>query len=342
MYRGAWWTPVMTNGSGYAITPAVKPLVYYKTLPKSVAACNATSITTDANGKHTWNPNADLTHVGKCVPLPNGMRYLRGFNMAEMSGGPADDGGFRYFCEVNFGESAPGFAAQGYDSIKKVQQAGCGLNHYLRVAVTGPGCWDGRYLDTPNHHDHVDYARGNDIVIPDSQSGPNTIWRQCGPNHPYPISVFSAQFAYKIDKDFVAGRWRLSSDDQMPMEHEAGSTLHVDYWEAWSPPAKDAWESNCIDGHNSSNNGELCDNTQIIGMDGGAYANNRYIPLNRKGRSRYIKGNGTFTGEFTAVADGELGIYGIGGLTVNVDEFSVVDVTDAGPRNSVATVIPAI
>jgi hypothetical protein len=45
-----------------------------------------------------------------------------------------------------------------------------------------------------------------------------------------------------------------------------GACLHFDYWEAWSAPVKNMWQTGCIDDHLSCNVGEMGNGQSIIGM----------------------------------------------------------------------------
>jgi len=59
-----------------------------------------------------------------------------------------------------------------------------------------------------------------------------------------------------------------------------GSTLHMDYWEAWSPVMKNLWQTNCIDGHLTCSTGNVGDGREIKGMQqSGAFPNHVLVPL---------------------------------------------------------------
>jgi hypothetical protein len=126
----------------------------------------------------------------------------------------------------------------------------------LRVALTPPDCWDGKYLDTVDHRSHMAYANGALIA----NFGP-----ACPTDHPYSIPQIALQTFFTIDSNFLAGRWHFSSDE-MVSGKPAGYTFHGDYWEAWSPIVKNAWQTGCIDGHLSCNVGEMGNGYSIIGM----------------------------------------------------------------------------
>jgi len=49
----------------------------------------------------------------------------------------------------------------------------------------------------------------------------------------------------------------------MGMPVVPGATLHMDYFEAWSPFARAAFHGNCIDKHLNGSNGDLCTGMQM-------------------------------------------------------------------------------
>ena len=57
---------------------------------------------------------------------------------------------------------------------------------------------------------------------------------------------------------------------QMGRPVAPGTTLHMDYFEAWSPIAKARWIQNCINRHLTCSNMELGDGME--GKDGGVPA----------------------------------------------------------------------
>jgi hypothetical protein len=59
-----------------------------------------------------------------------------------------------------------------------------------------------------------------------------------------------------------------------------GKTLHMDYWEAWSPTVKNMWQTFCINGHLSCSAGELGNGQQVKGMQQvGAFPKHMLVPL---------------------------------------------------------------
>lgn len=240
--RSSYWMPAMLDGAGSVVKPDYVQ-VYYKRIPKSNPACGA----------------PDATHVGYCTEVPNGIRFIFGYNMKTSTGGPTDTNSWDYWA-MNFQcwnkdgtgnyAGAPGV----YHTMADAVAAGCPLGKWLHVALDAPGCWDGVNLDTPDHRSHVVYASGPGIA--------SIGQRECPADHPYLLPAISYQWFFTVDSNFVAGKWHLSSDEMVPGA-PAGTTLHMDYFEAWSPTVKDTWEQNCLDQHLTCNLGDLGNGTQI-------------------------------------------------------------------------------
>ena len=248
--RTAYWMPAMLDGAGNAVKPDWIN-TYYKQLPANDPNCAVT---------------LDPTVTGKCVAIPNGIRFILGYNMATGTGGPADTNSRDYWA---MGFDCASKASNGGTSYTGVQHTiadilatgKCPAGEWLRVFIAFPQCWDGKNLDTPDHRSH--------IVMP-----PQSI---CPGDHPYKVPEVAISAFFTTDAKFLAGKWHLSSDEMMPGA-VAGSTLHMDYWEAWSPTVKALWQANCIDGHLSCSNGNVGDGRQIKGMSG-TPANHVLVPL---------------------------------------------------------------
>jgi len=101
----------------------------------------------------------------------------------------------------------------------------------------------------------------------------------CPADHPYMIPEIAVQAFFSVDDNFFAGKWHLSSDEMAPGA-PAGTTLHMDYWEAWSPTVKAIWETNCLDGHLTCSAGNVGDSREVKGMQqSGAFPNHILVPL---------------------------------------------------------------
>ncbi|WP_308517994.1 DUF1996 domain-containing protein [Sphingomonas flavescens] len=235
--RSAYWMPAMLDGAGNVVK-ADWMNTYYKQLPANDPNCAVTM---------------DPAVTGRCIGMPNGIRFILGYNMQTMSGGPADTKsrdwwamGFDCVAKPTGGDSFTGIK----HTIKEIVDSGkCPAGAWLRVFVAFPQCWDGKNLDTPDHRSH--------IVMP-----PQSI---CPGDHPYRIPEIAVSAFFTVDENFFQGKWHLASDEMMPGA-VAGSTLHMDYWEAWSPTFKGLWQRNCIDGHLTCSIGNVGDGRKIKGM----------------------------------------------------------------------------
>jgi hypothetical protein len=248
--RTAYWMPAMLDGVGNAVK-ADWMNTYYKQLPKTDPECAIT---------------LDPTVVGHCIPIPNGIRFILGYNMATGVGGPTDTNsrdywamGFDCMDHVIGNTSLTGFK----HSLAEIWATGlCPVGSWLRVAVTFPQCWNGKDLDSANHRDHIIYP-------PQSR---------CPGSHPYKVPEVAVSAFFTVDANFAT--WHLSSDDMLPVGSPAGKSLHMDYWEAWSPIVKPLWQ-NCIDGHLSCSTGNIGDGRMISGMQQvGPFPNHILVPVN--------------------------------------------------------------
>ena len=251
--RSAYWMPAMLDGAGNAVKPDWVN-TYYKRLPASDPQCAKTT---------------DPAVAGHCIEMPNGLRFILGYNMANGSGGPTDTNSADYW--------AMGFDCVTRDVGNQVSLTGvqhtmadivatgkCPAGSWLRAFVRFPACWDGKNLDVADHRSHITF--GVAAV-------------GCPADHPYNIPEIAIQAYYTTDANFVAGRWHLSSDEMMPGT-VPGSTLHMDYWEAWSQVLKDLWNAKCIDGHLTCSAGNVGDGRMIKGMDlNNTFPNHELVPL---------------------------------------------------------------
>jgi hypothetical protein len=250
--RSSYWMPAMLDGVGNAVKPDYMNL-YYKRNPASDPYCSLSS----------------TSHIGQCTDLPNGIRFVFGYNMKTMTGGPSDlssqdSAAITFQCWNSFDETTVISPAKGYyHSIEEVRQAGCPVGARLMIVAAAPICWDGSGVDSADHRSHMHHADGAMYV--------GQFFRACPSTHPYLIPSLEVQVAYTTDANFTAGKWQLDSDRQMAvtMGHAVtpGSTWHMDYWEAWSPTVKATWHRTCINQHLSCAGGDLGDGTEIKQSD---------------------------------------------------------------------------
>jgi hypothetical protein len=250
--RSAYWFPAMLDGAGNVVKPDYFN-IYYKQLPAS-------------------DPNCKARSAG-CVGLPNGLKFITGWNATTMTGGP--DGYSEYFeCWKDDNQSLPAVNGR-WKTIADAVKAGCPAGSLLVAQIVSQDCWDGKNIDSADHRSHVAYDDGTGVNV---GSGGGV-----GPRCPagwYMIPQISVRMIFTTDANFAAGKWQLSSDMMMPGA-PAGSTLHFDYMEGWSPTVKATWQRLCIDAHKSCASGELGDGTQIKGVQvpAGGWIRHQLVPL---------------------------------------------------------------
>jgi hypothetical protein len=292
LQRSAIWQPAMEDGFGNYIEPFTN-LEYYKTIPPGFAEC------VPPGGTYTV---ADTTKVGFCIPLPNGIRWVSGFDMGTMLHGPTDsseyitDGTgstynphFTFACRDSFRATGGDNNLHFHDLDQAYASGKCTVGKVLYYTADSPFCWDGLHVDSPDHRSHLVYAPSS---IPLSEAGTRWVgnegtnttpagvgdtvltpanWPKCPVDHPYLIPTFNLQEAWLITPSFPY--WHFSSDEQVTMAMPRGASGHMDYWAAWSLVVWPKIEpmnatTGCISGRNSGNGGLACDGTIFSYMKG--------------------------------------------------------------------------
>jgi Domain of unknown function (DUF1996) len=241
--RSAYWEPAMLDGAGNVVKPNFL-LTYYKNFPATKAECQGAP---------------DATHMGWCIPMPNGIRFITGYNMDTGTGSPTDSNDRMYWAvafECLTPDQETSLSGVQHSIADVVATGKCVSGGLLRAGIALPNCWDGKYLDTADHRSHMVY--GNGALI--ENFGP-----ACTADHPYALPQIALQTFYTIDANFLAGKWHYASDEMTPGK-PAGYTFHADYWEAWSPVVKNDWQTGCIDKQLSCNVGELGNGQSVKGM----------------------------------------------------------------------------
>lgn len=232
--RSSYWMPALVHESGDVIRPDAV-LVYYKRKTASSAYCNP----------------ASPKFIGHCVGIPSQIRFVFGWDSSKPTAAPT---GASWICSRGNG--------QHYANLDDLFNAGCSVGDSFYANTLAPNCWDGKYLDTPNHRSHMayaDYSRGDGLA-------------HCPATHPYLIPQEENKAEYKITADMIGtrsdgskySRVRLSSDAMLPGA-KPGATLHADYMEAWVTAAKNIWMDNCIDKALDCSGGDLGNGKQLIG-----------------------------------------------------------------------------
>lgn len=229
--------------------------LYYKRFPETDPACTGTS---------PWGPK----YTG-CVQLPHGINMIFGFNMAELQDGPVP----ATFQCTGAGTAFPqykGDATPALADCANAWDAGQRADLRLSIKQVAPGCWDPRYLDSPNHMDHLSYSvqklgtgRGGCMV---PGSGATDLKLIPG------LSLLSSygwnewvQAAVRADPKWGV---RCSSDDHLiavkPEMAKACRTFHADVRASWLDSVLKRF-ANCFNKLLNASAGNLCDGTMMRG-----------------------------------------------------------------------------
>ncbi|MFE7854186.1 DUF1996 domain-containing protein [Streptomyces sp. NPDC057403] len=187
--RSGYWMPTLYNGD-QRILPVGPQVIYYK---------------------------AGVTDYTSVRPFPKGLRFVVGSPMQS-----ADE--FRHH---------PGFV-EGWE---------CGDSYFntefpatcpdradvqLNIRFQAPSCWDGRYLDTPDHKSHMAYP----VVKPGTNDN------ICPADHPVALPMIEFKMAFPVNGDM--SKVRLASG--------AGHTFHYDFFNAWDDRTLKALVDHCVVG----------------------------------------------------------------------------------------------
>lgn len=245
-----YWMPAALTDTGSVLNPDWEAF-YYKRAMASAPKCHPES-----------NPQA----IGICVPLPNQIRFIFGWDPTNPN---ASTVGVSWYCTSGSGGH--------YKDIDAVFQSGCAAGATLVADMMAPDCWDGKYLDTPNHRDHVAY-------------GSYGTWGyyRCPATHPYVIPQMETKKAWTVTADMyqvvngvIVSRIKLASD-HMKAGAKPGETMHADYIERWVAAAKKMWTDGCIDKGLDCTGGDLGNGLQLLGASQPAYGwtnPNRLTPI---------------------------------------------------------------
>ncbi|MCA1653844.1 MAG: DUF1996 domain-containing protein [Sphingomicrobium sp.] len=246
--RSAYWMPAMLDGKGNVVRPDYVA-IYYKRRPISDPKCSL------ASGSQA---------EGDCLPLPNGLRYIAGYDMVTNT---AKTGSAYFNCDGATAQSAH------YDTLTEAA-AHCptapnpdGSHNRIGAVINMPMCWDGRNLDSPNHRSHMAYG---------NYDGGDGVWR-CPLTHPKLLPAFTMGVWYTVDANL--GTWHLASDEMHP-ELAPGSTFHADWFGAWDNTVEAMWMDGCINHLLNCSGGDLGNGKQIKNAWGTSwFASPRLVPV---------------------------------------------------------------
>ena len=243
--RSAYWMPAMLDGKGNVVRPD-HVTIYYKRRPISDPKCSLTS--------------GDTKAEGNCVPLPNGLRFVFGYDMLT---GKGPTGAMYFNC-------AGPTASSGHYPDLTTALANCpaGQGNRVGTVIKAPACWDGKNLDSANHRDHVSYA-----------SYGTWGYLKCPPTHSYVIPGFTLQAWWGVGEGDDVRLWSLSSDAMRP-DLPKGSTFHADWFGAWDNTIMGMWMDNCINKLLNCSAGDLGNGKMMKQFAGFSWtANPRLVPV---------------------------------------------------------------
>jgi hypothetical protein len=226
--RSAYWMPAMLDGKGNVVRPDYVS-IYYKQRPQSDPVVSDPS-----------NPR----YLGRAVPLPNGLRYIFGWDPTGVN--QIKTGGAWFNCQ---GPSA----TPGHYATLTTALANCPAGNQVGAVIQAPECWDGKNLDSPDHRSHVAYA-----------SYGTWGYLKCPSTHPYNIPSFTMGAWYTVAAGDTTSLWELSSDHMAPGQPK-GHTFHADFFMAWDPSVHDMWWQNCINKLLNCSAGVLGNGKQLKG-----------------------------------------------------------------------------
>ncbi|CAL9281790.1 DUF1996 domain-containing protein [Streptomyces sp. SudanB182_2057] len=168
-------------------------------------------------GPQTIYYKAGVTDYTSVRPFPKGLRFVVGDPMQSADA-------FRHH---------PGFV-EGWecgDSYFNTEFPATCPNRadvQLNIRFQAPSCWDGTYLDTPDHRGHMAYP----VVRPGTNDD------VCPAGHPVALPMIEFKMAFPVNGDL--SRVRLSSG--------TGHSFHYDFFNAWDERTLKALVDHCVAG----------------------------------------------------------------------------------------------
>ncbi|MER5884061.1 DUF1996 domain-containing protein [Streptomyces sp. NPDC001941] len=98
----------------------------------------------------------------------------------------------------------------------------------LNIRFQAPSCWDGKYLDTPNHQSHMAYP----VVKPGTNDN------MCPADHPVALPMIEFKMAFPVNGDM----------SQVRLASGRGYSFHYDFFNAWEERTQKALVDQCIVG----------------------------------------------------------------------------------------------
>ncbi|MER8069895.1 DUF1996 domain-containing protein [Streptomyces sp. NPDC094034] len=184
----AYWMPTLYKGD-VAIPPVGPQVIYYK---------------------------SGVTDYRSVRPFPKGLRYVVGNPMQS-----ADE--FR---------NHPGWVegwecGNQYNNTEIPASCPTAQDVQLNLRFQAPSCWDGKYLDTPNHQSHMAY--------PVAQGANQDV---CPTSHPVALPMIEFKMAWPVNGDM----------SQVRLASGMGHSFHYDFFNAWDDATLNALVRHCVVG----------------------------------------------------------------------------------------------
>ncbi|MFI6874353.1 DUF1996 domain-containing protein [Streptomyces sp. NPDC050400] len=187
--KSGYWMPTMLNGD-QPVLPVGTQTIYYK---------------------------AGVTDYTSVRPFPKGLRFVVGSPMQSAQE-------FR---------DHPGFVegwecGTSYFNVDFPKDCPTTPDTQVNIRFQAPSCWDGRYLDTPDHKSHMAY--------PVVKQGTND--NVCPTSHPVALPMVEFKMAFPVNGDL--SRLRLASGPSY--------SFHYDFFNAWDDRTLKAMVDHCLVG----------------------------------------------------------------------------------------------
>ncbi|MFI5756372.1 DUF1996 domain-containing protein [Streptomyces sp. NPDC051569] len=184
--KSAYWMPTLYKGD-QEIRPVGPQTIYYK---------------------------SGVTDYRSVRPFPKGLRFVVGNPMQSAAEFRNHRGWVEgWECGNSYGNAEfPASCPTGQD----VQ---------LNLRFQAPSCWDGKYLDTPDHTSHMAYPIA---------SGANQ--DVCPQTHPVALPMIEFKMAWPVNGDM----------SQVRLASGVGHTFHYDFFNAWDDATLKALVQHCV------------------------------------------------------------------------------------------------
>lgn len=232
--RSGYWAPAPCDPVKGICFRVDHTKLYYKRRPASDPLCSLAVSPTTAEGD--------------CIPMPSGLKMIFGYDMVS---GETPKDSFYWMCSDGTFTGVtvkPLNADYSHKDNARDAMLICPVGARLSASLKAASCWDGKYLDTPNHRDHMAYMVRNSAGF-----------NRCPADHPYVIPGITLMQVWNVTAEFKdssdKGQLYLSSD--LKTGAVFGSTYHGDFVMAWNRTVHLTFVHNCIDKLYSCSSGDL-------------------------------------------------------------------------------------